>query len=104
MKTDLFKHRFTVSIINEDESLETLSSGANWGSIFDDMIRFSGISGDVTFKVFDENLERTVLYIKAATLRKAKHHLSLFLNLFQKVEDRYDEEGEEFGASIAVEA
>lgn len=104
MKTDLFKHRFTVSIINEDEILETLSSGANWVSIFDDMIRCSGISGDVTFKVFDENLERTVLYIKAATLRKAKHHLSLFLNLFQKVEDRYDEEGEEFGSSIAVEA
>ena len=61
MKTDLFKHRFTVSIINEDETLETLSSDANWASVFDDMIRFSGISGNVTFKVFDENLERIVL-------------------------------------------
>lgn len=104
MKTDLFKHRFTVSIINEDETLETLSSDANWTSVFDDMIRFSGISGNVTFKVFDENLERIVLYIKASTLRKCKQHVSLFFSLFQKVQNKYDKEGEKFGSSIAVEA
>ena len=103
MKTDLFKHRFTVSIINEDETLETLSSDANWITALDDMIRNSQTVDNVTYRVFDTNLNMTAFYIKADTLRHITSVLPLFLKMVRTFEERYLK-GFEFGSSIAVEA
>ena len=65
MRLDILKHRFTVSYIDESEDFTTLCSDANWITALDDMIRNSQTVDNVTYRVFDTNLNMTAFYIKA---------------------------------------
>lgn len=103
MRLDLLKHRFTVSYIDESEDFITLCSDANWITALDDMIRNSQTADNVTYRVFDTNLNMTAFYIRADTLKHNTSVLPLFLRMVRAFEERYLK-GFEFGSSIAVEA
>lgn len=103
MRLDILKHRFTVSYIDESEDFTTLCSDANWITALDDMIRNSQTVDNVTYRVFDTNLNMTAFYIKADTLRHNTSVLPFFLRIVHTFEERYLK-GFEFGSSIAVEA
>lgn len=82
MRLDILKHRFTVSYIDESEDFTTLCSDANWITALDDMIRNSQTVDNVTYRVFDTNLNMTAFYIKADTLRHNTSVLPLFLKWY----------------------